>query len=75
MGTNKKHFLKLHVKSIYQLMNSFDAEGSEHNTNMETQTTIRQFLKSHLKAKKSHSLINDFNIPVIRRLTYKNKKH
>lgn len=52
MGTNKKHILKLHVKSIYQLMNSFDAEGSEHNTNMETQTTIRQFLKSHLKAKK-----------------------
>lgn len=56
-------------------MNSFDAQGSEHNTNMETQTTIRQFLKSHLKAKKSHSLINDFNIPVIRRLTNKNKKH
>lgn len=56
-------------------MNSFDAEGSEHNTNMETQTTIRQFLKSHLKVKKSHSLINDFNIPVIRRLTNKNKKH
>lgn len=26
----------------------------------------RQFLKSHLKAKKSHSLINDFYIPVIR---------